>query len=168
MIPSRLLVEPSANPTRQTDYITLLPRFVSPSIYNPLFSIISTLFGLTRTLQTHFTPLLTRLIAQPDVATILALLAILLISLKILDMVYRTIMFWVRMALQLVFWGAVIVVGYWIWSRGPEGFIEDVQGLGGYWMGEYERFSGEARALKMQKDSQIRQEAGRKKGRGWR
>ncbi|OAL50645.1 hypothetical protein IQ07DRAFT_587303 [Pyrenochaeta sp. DS3sAY3a] len=150
------------------DYITVLPRFLPPSLYNPLFSIVTTLFGLTRTLQTHLSPILTRIVTQPDVASILALLAILFISLKILDMMYRAVMFWVTMALRLVFWGAILALGFWIWNRGPDGFVEDVQDLGEYWVGEYDKYSGEVKAFQQQKESQLRQQAGKKKGRGWR
>ncbi|KAH7385593.1 nuclear pore assembly and biogenesis-domain-containing protein [Pyrenochaeta sp. MPI-SDFR-AT-0127] len=151
------------------DYASLLPRLLPPSLYNPLIRILSTTFGLTRTLQTHLSPLLTRLITQPDVASILALLAIFFISLKILDMMYRAVIFWVNMVLRLVFWGSILLVGLWVWNRGVEGFVEDLQGLGEYWVGEYERYSGEVKSFQRQKEDQIRFQAQQKqKGRGWR
>ncbi|KAF1840774.1 uncharacterized protein K460DRAFT_321243 [Cucurbitaria berberidis CBS 394.84] len=151
------------------DYASLLPRLLPPSLYNPLFTILTTTFGLMRTLQTHLSPLLTRLVTQPDVASILALLAILFISLKILDMMYRAVIFWVNMVLRLVFWGSILLVGLWVWNRGMDGFLEDVQGLGAHWMGEFEKYSGEVKEFQRQKEDQLRFQAAQKqKGRGWR
>ena len=149
--------------------MTLLPRLLPPSLYNPILTILTTSFGLVSTLQTHLTPLLTRLITQPDVASILALIAVFFISLKILDMMYRVVMFWVNMVLRLVFWGSMLVLGLWLWNRGVDGFVEDIQGLGEHWAGEYERYSGEVKAFQQQKEDQIRNQAGQKqRGRGWR
>ncbi|CAO2650374.1 Nn.00g016660.m01.CDS01 [Neocucurbitaria sp. VM-36] len=164
-----ILLIPSTNTARNLDYVSLLPRLLPPSLYNPLLTVLTTTFGLMRTLQSHLSPLLTRLITQPDVASILALLAIFFISLKILDMMYRAVMFWVNMALRLVFWGAIVFVGLWVYNRGVDGFVEDLQGLGEHWMGEYQKYSGEVKAFQKQKEDQIRFQAGQKqRGRGWR
>ena len=114
-------------------------------------------------------PLLNKLVTQPDVATILALLAIFFISLKILDMMYRAVIFWVNLALRLLFWGGILVMGLWVWNRGPEGFVEDLQGLGEYWVGEYEKYSGEVKSFQQQKEDQIRVQAGQQeRKRRWR
>ncbi|KAF2856116.1 hypothetical protein T440DRAFT_438803 [Plenodomus tracheiphilus IPT5] len=149
------------------DYATLLPRLLPPSLANPLLTLLTTTLGLTRTLQSHLTPFLTRLITQPDIASILLLLIALFVSMKVLDMLYRAVLFWINLALRLVFWGAVVGLGVWVWSRGPEGFVQDVQGLGEYWVGEYRRYSGEVEGFRRQKEEQIRMQAARK-GRGWR
>lgn len=82
-------------------------------------------------------------------------------------MMYRAVMFWINMALRLVFWGAIAVLGLWIWNRGVDGFVEDVSGLGEYWVGEYEKYSGEVKKFQGQKEEQIRVQA-HKRGRGWR
>jgi hypothetical protein len=94
----------------------LLPRLLPPSLANPILTLLTTTLGMTRTLHTHLSPLFTRLITQPDVATILALLAIFFISLKILDMMYRAVMFWINMAIRLVFWGSIVVLGSEAWK----------------------------------------------------
>ena len=84
-------------------------------------------------------------------------------------MMYRAVMFWVNMVFRLVFWGAIVMLGLWMWNRGVEGFVEDVQGLGEYWVGEYEKYSGEVKAFQKQKEDQVRIKAGQKnRGRGWR
>ncbi|KAJ4367632.1 hypothetical protein N0V83_007217 [Neocucurbitaria cava] len=150
-------------------YATLLPRLLPPSLYNPVFTVLSTTFGMMRTLQSHLSPLFTRLITQPDVASILALLAIFFISLKILDMMYRAVMFWVNMVLRLLFWGTILFVGLWVYNRGVDGFVEDAQHLVQYWVGEVEKYSGEVKAFQQQKEDQMRFQAAQKqRGRGWR
>lgn len=149
------------------DYASLLPRLLPPSVANPILTLLTTALGLTRTLQAHLTPFLTRLITQPDIASILLLLVALFISMKVLDMLYRAVLFWINLALRLAFWGGILALGMWVWTRGPEGFVEDVTDLGEYWMGEYQRYSGEVAGFKRQKEEQIRLQAA-KKGRGWR
>ncbi|RYN61251.1 hypothetical protein AA0118_g5986 [Alternaria tenuissima] len=153
------------------DYAALIPRFLPPSFASPLLQLLTTFFGISRTLTTHLSPLLNKLITQPDVASILALLAIFFISLKILDMMYRAVIFWVNLALRLVFWGGILVVGFWVYNRGPEGFVEDVQGLVECWLGQYEMYSQEVKGFQQQKEDQIRMKASaqqQQKRRGWR
>ncbi|CBX92596.1 hypothetical protein IAQ61_006016 [Plenodomus lingam] len=151
------------------DYASLLPRLLPPSLANPVLTLLTTTLGLARTLQAHLTPFLTRLITQPDVASILLLLVALFISMKVLDMMYRAVLFWINLALRLAFWGGVLALGMWVWTRGPEGFVEDVTGLTEYWLAEYRRFSGEVEGFRRQKEEQIRLQAARKgAGRGWR
>ncbi|KAF2691087.1 hypothetical protein K458DRAFT_474066 [Lentithecium fluviatile CBS 122367] len=147
------------------DYITLLPRFLPPSVANPLLTLVTTLFGIMRALQTQFSPLIARIITQPDVASILALLAILFISLKILDMAYRAVIFWVKLVVKVVFSVAVLGVGFWMWNRGLDGFVEDLQGLAEYYMREYERFKGEANGWQMQEEAKVRFQAGQPRAR---
>jgi hypothetical protein len=137
------------------------------SLANPLLTLLSTGLGITRTLQTHLNPFITRLVTQPDVASILALLAVLFISLKILDMMYRAVMFWVNMVIRLAFWGSILVLGLWVWNRGPEGFIEDITGLAEHWMGEYEKYSSEVKGFREAEKGQIKMKAEQRR-KGWR
>lgn len=95
------------------------------------------------------------------------MLAILFISLKTLDMAYRAVMFWVNMLLRLVFWGAIVVLGMWVYNRGVDGFVEDISGLVEYWMGEYEKYSGEVKGFRERERSQINVKAEQRR-RGWR
>ncbi|KAF2034850.1 hypothetical protein EK21DRAFT_49051, partial [Setomelanomma holmii] len=150
------------------DYASLLPRLLPPSIASPLLTLLTTTLGISRTLQTHLTPLLTRAITQPDIATILLLLALFFISLKVLDMMYRAVMFWVKMAFRLVFWGAIVLLGLWVWNRGVDGFVDDVGGLVEYWSGEYEKYSGEVKRFQQVNEGRIRAKAeqGQRRG-GW-
>jgi len=85
---------------------------------------------------------------------------------KVLDMLYRAVLFWINLALRLAFWGGVVALGTWVYTRGPEGFVDDVQGLTAYWVGEYKKYSGEIDGYKRQKEEQIRLQAARK-GRAW-
>ncbi|KAL5116769.1 hypothetical protein ACEQ8H_005381 [Pleosporales sp. CAS-2024a] len=140
-------------------YASLLPRLLPLSLANPLLTLLSTGLGLTRTLQTHLNPLLTRLVTQPDVASILALVVILFISLKMLDMMYRAVLFWINMAIRLLMWGSILVLGMWVYQRGVDGFVDDVSGLAEYWMGEYAKYSSEVQAFRDMDKGQIQMKA---------
>jgi len=74
---------------------------------------------------------------SPSLTTIALLLIVLLISLKLLNMLVQAVMFWVRMAVRILFVSAIFFVGCWIWARGPEGVIEDATGVVQYWKGEF-------------------------------
>jgi len=74
---------------------------------------------------------------QPDIASVVLLLILLFISLKILNILFNTVMFWVRLAIKMVFYGAILGLGMWVYTRGPEGVVEDCQSLAGVWRGEY-------------------------------
>ncbi|KAF2131609.1 hypothetical protein P153DRAFT_199625 [Dothidotthia symphoricarpi CBS 119687] len=148
------------------DYITLLPTVLPASLASPILKFVTTSFGITQTLQSHLAPFLTRVITQPDVASIFALLVVFFISMKILDMMYRAVIFWVRMVFRLALLGAVVVLGLWVHNRGVDGFVADVQGLGEKWTGEYQRYSGEVKKFQAQKEDQIRMQAANK-GRGY-
>lgn len=71
---------------------------------------------------------------KPDLATIALLLIVIFISLKILDILWQTVMFWVRMLRRVVFWGGLVALAAWMWTRGPDGVAEDV----GYWVGVWQ------------------------------
>lgn len=151
------------------DYVTLLPRLLPPSIASPLLTFVTTAFGIFRTLQTHLTPLFTRLVTQPDAASILVVVAALFISFKILDMMYRAVLFWVSLVFRLVLWGGLGLIGLWVYNRGVDGFVQDVQDLAQRWAGEYEKYSGEVRRYQQDQEAQIRLQAKQQGGgRGWR
>lgn len=57
------------------------------------------------------------------------LLILLLVSLKILDMLYRAVLFWVRLAVQIAIYGTIALVGFWVYTRGFEGAFNDAQEL---------------------------------------
>lgn len=57
---------------------------------------------------------------MPDLVSVLLLAVILLISLKILDYTRRMVMFWVRLAVKLVFWGLLFGVVWYGYTVGME------------------------------------------------
>lgn len=62
---------------------------------------------------------------MPDLVSILLLAVILLISLKILDYARRVIVFWVSLVLRLVFWGALVGVGFYVYQNGVGKSVQD-------------------------------------------
>lgn len=114
-------------------------------------------------------PLFTRVLDKPDVASILVVVAALFISFKILDMMYRAVLFWVNLVFRLILWGGIAVIGLWIYNRGPDGFVNDVQDLVHTWAGEYEKYSSEVKRFQQDQEAQIRLQAKKQGGRkGWR
>jgi hypothetical protein len=86
-------------------------------------------YGVFSTVKSYVLPLIDQVSRKPDLATIALLLIIVLVSLKILDMLWQTLLFWIRLARRVIFWGGLAVLALWMWNRGPEGMMEDV----GYW-----------------------------------
>lgn len=82
-------------------------------------------------------------------------------------MMYRAVLFWVNMVIRLVLWGGLLILGFWIWSRGVDGFMDDVGGLFEHWTGEYEKYGGEIKKFQQQQEGQIRMKTEQKR-RGWR
>ena len=85
-------------------------------------------------------PILTQLSTSPDLATIAILVIILFISLKILNMLYRTIVFWVSLVTRLMFWTLILGFSLWIWQRGLQGAMTDASAWGETWSKNYDRF----------------------------
>ncbi|KAF2430600.1 hypothetical protein EJ08DRAFT_239079 [Tothia fuscella] len=112
---------------------------------------LSQLYSLTNTPRTYALILIDSIThTSPSLATVALLLIIFLISLKILDMLWRAVVFWVKLATRIVFWGGIAVLGCWVYVRGVEGVVEDVGSAVGKWRGEYDRYSrlaGDAKVL---------------------
>lgn len=87
-------------------------------------------YGYISTLRSYLLPIIDQVSRKPDLATIALLLVILFISLKLLNMLWQTFMFWFRMARRVLFYGGLIALGLWMYSRGPDGVQEDIQ----YWV----------------------------------
>lgn len=62
----------------------------------------------------------------PDMTTLALLAIMLLVSLKVLNMVRKTIVYWISMAMRLTMWGLVAAVGVYVWQRGVEQSMEDL------------------------------------------
>ncbi|KAK3203765.1 hypothetical protein GRF29_106g552650 [Pseudopithomyces chartarum] len=149
------------------NYLSLLHHLLPATVTNPLIQVVTTTFGIYRAAYSYLSPLLTQVVSQPDIASLLALLAILWLSLQILGMLYRSVMFWVRLAWTIVKYAAVVGVSLWVYNRGVDGAVEDAKRLAEVWMGEYQKFAGEAKAWKGAEEAQIRMQA-KQRGYGWR
>lgn len=102
------------------------------------------LLSYSTIIKAYTAPLMTALTQKPDLATLALLLLILFLSLKILNMLVNTVMFWIRLAARLMFWGSLAVIGLWMWTRGPAGVMEDVQSWSYVWTQEYKYFTERA------------------------
>ncbi|KAK0247265.1 hypothetical protein LTR91_024813 [Friedmanniomyces endolithicus] len=98
--------------------------------YTPYLSTLSSALLLTKSWLLH---LIDTISHKPDLATLALLLVIVLVSLKIVDMLWQTLLFWVRLVRRLVFWGGAVGLALWLWTRGPVGVVEDV----GFWVGAW-------------------------------
>lgn len=64
--------------------------------------------------------LLTSSMPMPDLVSIFILALVLIISLKILDYARRLVMFWVNLALRLLWWALVLAALWYVYSVGIE------------------------------------------------
>ncbi|RMZ23527.1 hypothetical protein D0859_12442 [Hortaea werneckii] len=107
------------------------------------------LYSVAGTAKSWLLPLIDQVSQKPDLATIALLLIIVLVSLKILDMLWKTLLFWMRFVRRLVLWGGIAALGLWFWSRGPDGVLEDVQYWQGQWSHEYGYWKEEERVARL-------------------
>ncbi|KAF1956074.1 hypothetical protein CC80DRAFT_445659 [Byssothecium circinans] len=148
-------------------YAPYLSSYLPPSLFTALIQFLTSTFAVLKTLQTHLTPLLHKITTQPDIASILALLVLLLISLKVLDMAYRAVMFWIRLVFSIALWGGMAIVGLWVYNRGPDGFVEDVGELARFWWVEFGRLRGEADAWRREGERKVMYGTQKKSGWGY-
>jgi hypothetical protein len=111
---------------------------------NPLRPYILPFLSYTSIIKAYTAPLLSAVTQKPDLATLALLLLIIFLSLKILNMLLNTVMFWFRLATKVIFWGSLAIMGLWMWTRGPEGVMEDLKHWSGVWTAEYKQFSDRA------------------------
>lgn len=116
------------------------------SAYSPY---IYQFYNIVSIAKSWLLPLIDQVSRKPDLATIALLLVIVLVSLKILNMLVQTVLFWFRLARTLLFWGGLVALGLWMWSRGPAGMMEDVQYWQGTWSQEYEHFKDKENVAKL-------------------
>ncbi|KAF1981234.1 hypothetical protein K402DRAFT_467708 [Aulographum hederae CBS 113979] len=111
-------------------------EFLQNYLHNQLPAPVS---SLVSTVRSAFLPILTYFTSQkPDLFTIALLALTLYLSLQVLSMLTRAVLFWVRLFIRLAFWAAIVGLGLWIYTRGVDGVVEDVSVLWGTWQGEYE------------------------------
>lgn len=84
--------------------------------------------------------------ACPDYISVLLLVAILFISLKILDYARRVVLWWVGLAVRLLWWSAIFAAGYYVYTVGLVQTGRDVGwvlgALGGFVEGFWEGIEG--------------------------
>jgi len=132
--------------TALTEWTDMLRSNLSASQLRTLYNFIAAI-NSSVTYVVNYTLALTSTLtgASPSLATIALLVFILFISLNILNMLWKWVKWWVDLTLRLAFWGGLVVVGMWVWSRGPDGFIEDLQELAAYWNEEYRYYKEKAK-----------------------
>ena len=118
-------------------------------------------YGYISTIRSYILPLIDQVSRKPDLATIALLLVILFVSLKLLNMLWQTFMFWFRLAKGLLFWGGLVVLGLWMYTRGPEGVVQDVQYWVLVWTSEKDHWKEKERVARMSAEMR-----GRGAGRG--
>ena len=108
----------------------------------------------------------------PDMATLALLAVLLLMSLKLLNVLRKSIVYWISVAIRLVTWTLVLAVGVYVWQRGLEQSLEDVAWVLGFVAGlenEGERI-GNAKASRRRGDANripTHGHRGRTRGAGW-
>ncbi|KAB8068189.1 nuclear pore assembly and biogenesis-domain-containing protein [Aspergillus leporis] len=78
--------------------------------------------------------------SMPDLVSVLILALVLIISLKVLDYARRVVMFWVTLALRLVWWGFILGAGWYVYNAGLEKTGRDLGWFYGVTKGFLERF----------------------------
>lgn len=114
---------------------------------------IGTLYTITSKIQAFILPLIDRVMQKPDLATIGLLLVVLFLSLKILNMAWQALMFWVRLARRVVFWGGLAALGFWLYNRGVDGAVDDAGQWANVWSKEYEYWKERAETAKSVKET---------------
>ena len=136
---------PTNKPPDWTTYLlTNNPSLLTYS--NPYLSQFYTILTYVRT---YLGLLISRVSTNPDLATIALLLIILFVSLKILDILWQSFLFWLRLARKVVFWGGLAALGVWMYTRGPEGMVEDVGYWTAVWSDEYGYWRERERVARM-------------------
>ncbi|KAI9038765.1 Apq12 family protein [Aspergillus affinis] len=107
-------------------------------------------------------PLANLLTNMPDLLSVFVLFLALFISLKILDYGRRMVMFWVTLALRLVYWGFIIGAGVYVYNVGLEKAAQDLGWFYGIIKGAAESFQNGAEGQRQSpggysyRDNQVR------------
>lgn len=130
----------NANPTDNPEHLqTHLQSTTLPALQSLLSSPWTNHLSTLRTayLEPYLVRPLAGLLASstPDLVSILLLIAILLLSLKVLDYARRIIVFWVGLVVKMLFWGAVLVAAFWVYQVGWEKAGRDLGWFGGFLQG---------------------------------
>jgi Nuclear pore assembly and biogenesis len=107
---------------------------------------------------------------SPSLTSLVLLLIILFLSLRILGMLYRAVVFWLTIAVKIALGFGIVFLSVWIYTRGPEGFINDLQDIASHWTSEYNRYSrhaGVAQQFGADVHSWLNQNKRKSRKRGW-
>lgn len=108
----------------------------------------------------------------PNVLTLAILAIALIVSLRVLDYMRRTIIYWVGLAIRIGLWLAVSGLGVYVWQRGFDQSVEDFGYVWGFLQGlgdEGERIGGQ-KARGRERNAKRMAGAnnrGRTRGAGW-
>lgn len=163
--PPHLLTQVPTDNLTFTDYLiqNLSPNILK--IFTSHTSIYWTLFKYALAARSYVQPLVTRLLGAPDILSFVLLAILLFISLKVFGMVRRMMMFWVNLGMTVGLWGGTALLGFWVYSRGVEGAVEDARGLWNICWGQYQHWRDQAEGNRGVKG---RSGAGSSdEGRGW-
>ena len=61
-------------------------------------------------------------------------------------MLWRAFIFWVRLAVRVIFWSSLMMMAAWLYSRGPDGVVEDLQNAATHWQSQYDFYQGQVDA----------------------
>ncbi|KAI9710983.1 MAG: hypothetical protein M1820_002420 [Bogoriella megaspora] len=111
-------------------------HYLAASPLSPYYSYTRPLTTLSTRLSATLSPLLTKLQTSPDLASIALLLLILFLSLRILNILYGVVRFWVRLVWNIVWWGSILGLGVWLYTRGVDGVVQDMGKWFGVWKEE--------------------------------
>ncbi|KAL8753421.1 MAG: hypothetical protein Q9199_005065 [Rusavskia elegans] len=109
---------------------------------------------------------------QPSLASLALLAILLLVSLKLMDILRRTIISWIAFAIRMIMYVSVIMVGVWVYQRGLEQSLEDLGWIIGLFagLGEQGERMGHAKAARRAREAKKIPKAnhrGRTRGAGW-
>ena len=94
------------------------------------------------------------------------MLVILYISLKLVNMLVQSVLFWVRLTFRITFWGGLVVLAFWLSQRGVDGAAEDVGYWYRMWKGELDYYKSQAEQIAEQHSHGYKQSYGGYSGYG--
>lgn len=108
----------------------------------------------------------------PSLATLVLLAVLIVLSLKVLDLLRRTVLYWIGVALRLAMWGGVALLGVYVYQRGVEKSLEDFGWVVGLLvgLGEQGQQVGHAKAAGREREARRIPKGsprGRTRGAGW-
>ena len=136
----------------RTDWAAYLFGDHAPIYLNPY---VRQMYGLIGTVKAYLLPLIEQVSQKPDLATIAVLLIIVFVSMKILDMLYQTVMFWLRLVRRIIFWGSLAVVAVWVYNRGPDGMADDVAYWWQTWNKEHQYWKEQERTARLVQEQRL-------------